>query len=60
MVPDCQIELTEEFRPVGLVAYQELGGREIFQIFVVRDDVYGLCGAFQIMVPVAECLKDCQ
>ena len=41
MVSDCEIELAEEFRPLGLAACQELSGGEVFQIFVVRDNIYG-------------------
>ena len=60
MVSDCKIELAEEFRPLGLVARQKLSGGEVFQIFVVYDDIYGGSGAFQVMPPGGECLKDHQ
>ena len=39
---------------------QELSGGEVFQIFVVRDNIYGGGGAFQVMSPGGECLKDHQ
>ena len=57
---DCEIELAEEFRPSGLAAHQELSSGEVFQVFVVRDDTYGGGGAFQVMMPGGECLKDHQ
>ena len=59
-VSDCKIELAEEFRPSSLAVCQELGGGEVFQVFVVRDDIYGGGRAFQVMAPGGECLKDHQ
>ena len=56
----CKIELAKEFRPSGLAARQELSGGEVFQVFVVCDDIYGGGGAFQVVVPGGECLKDHQ
>ena len=38
----------------------ELSSGEVFQVFVVRDNIYGEGGAFQVMTPGGECLKDCQ
>ena len=60
MVSDCEIELAEEFRPLGLAVHQELSGGEVFQFFVVHDDIYGRSRAFQVMMPAGECLKDHQ
>ncbi|KIK11739.1 hypothetical protein PISMIDRAFT_122157, partial [Pisolithus microcarpus 441] len=57
---DRQVELREVLRPAGLLAGQNLGGSEILKILVVSDHVDGGGGALQVVLPVAEGLKNRQ
>jgi len=53
-----KVKLEEKFRPPGLPAGEDFGGREILQVFVVSDDINRGGRALKVMVPVPECLKD--
>ncbi len=54
MEADNEVELGKEFRPLRLVAVQKLSCGEIFEIFVVGDDINGSCGTFKVVAPNAE------
>ncbi len=55
---DNEVELGKEFRPPHLAAVQKLGCGEIFEIFVVGDDVNGSHGTFEVVTPNAERFVD--
>ena len=55
---DNQIELREEFRPMSLMTCQNLGGTEIFKIFVVCDNINRDSGTLEIMPPSSKGCKD--
>ena len=55
---DNEVKLREEFRPPHLVAVQKLGRGEIFEIFVVGNNVNGSHGTFEVVVPNVECFVD--
>jgi len=57
---DGKVELGEILRPVGLMASQDLGAREVLQILVVGDHIDRGGGALEVMSPVLEDLKDGQ
>ena len=46
---DDEVELGKEFRPPCLAAVQKLSCGEIFEIFVVGDNVNGSCGTFKVV-----------
>ena len=58
MEADNEVELGKEFRPPRLVAVQKLSCGEIFEIFVVGDDINGSRGTFKVVAPNAECFID--
>src|SRR6266540_5546208 len=51
---DDEVELGKEFRPLRLVAVQKLSCGEIFEIFVVGDDINGRRGNIKVVVTSAE------
>ncbi len=55
---DDEVKLGKEFRPPRLAAVQKLSCGEIFEIFVVGNDVNGSQGTFEIVVPNAEHFVD--
>jgi hypothetical protein len=42
MEMDDEIEMMQEFRPVGLTTGEEFGGGEILKVLVIHNDVYRL------------------
>ena len=58
--PNSQIELSKVFGPSHLSASQEFRGREILQVLVVGNNVEQGTGAFEIVTPSSEGLKDGQ
>jgi len=57
---DGEVELGEVLQPVGLMASQDLGAGEVFQVFVVGNHIDRSGGALKVMSPVLEGLKDGQ
>ena len=57
---DGEVELGEVLRPVGLMAGQDLGAGEIFQVLVVGDHIDWRGGALKVVSPVLEGLEDGQ
>jgi len=55
-----EVELGEVLRPVGLMAGQDLGAGEIFQVLVVGDHINRSGGALKVVSPVLKGLKDGQ
>ncbi len=55
---DDEVELGKEFRPPHLAVVQKLSCGEIFEIFVVGDDVNGSHGTFKVVAPNVECFVD--
>ena len=43
---DDHVELTKELRPMGLPPGQEFGGGEVFQVFMIGNNIDGGSGAF--------------
>ena len=57
---NSQIELSKVFGPSRLSASQEFRGREILQVLVVGNNVDRGVGAFEVVTPLSEGLKDGQ
>ena len=55
---DDHVELRKKLRPSGLTPGQNLGGSEVLQVFVVRDNVNWNARTFQVVPPRAECFID--
>ncbi len=55
---DYQIELGEIFRPLDLLSGKNLGGRKVFKILVVCNNVNRVHGAFKVVIPVFKSFKD--
>ena len=55
---DNEVKLQEKFRPLRLVVLEKLGRGEIFEIFVVGNNVNGSRGTFKVVAPNAECFVD--
>src|SRR6266542_6842669 len=55
---DDEAELGKEFRPPHLAAVQKLSCGEIFEIFVVGNDVNGSRGTFKVVAPNVEHFVD--
>jgi hypothetical protein len=51
---DDEIEMMQKFRPAGLTTGEEFGGGEILKVLVIRDDVYRLGRAFEVVSPGPE------
>ena len=45
---------------VGLSPHQDFGSREVFEVFVVCDDINWGQSSFEIVVPGFECFEDGQ
>ena len=54
MEADNEVKLREKFRPLRLVVLEKLGRGEIFEIFVVGNNVNGSHGTFEVVVPNVE------
>ena len=55
---DDEVELEKEFRSWCLAVVQKLSCGEIFEIFVVSDDINGSCGTFKVVAPNVEHFVD--
>jgi hypothetical protein len=57
---DDEIELGEVFGPLDLVACQQVGGREVFEVLVVCNDTYQNHRSLKVLSPDLECLVNRQ
>ena len=57
---DDEVELQQIFGPTDLSSSEEFGGCEIFEIFVVGDDVNWRSRTFEVVSPNFEGFKDCK
>ncbi len=55
---DDVVKLGKKFRPPCLAAVQKLSCGEIFEIFVVGNDINGSRRTFEVVAPNAECFID--
>ena len=46
------------FRPVSLMASEDLDSRKVGEIFMVSDNIYREMQTLQVVLPNLECLKD--
>ena len=53
-----EVEGRKEFGPSGLSTGEEFGGREIFQVLVVSDDVDRTRSSFEVVSPSPKCFED--
>ena len=53
-----EVEGRKEFGPSGLPTGEEFGGREIFQVLVVSDDVDRTWSSFEVVSPSPKCFED--
>ena len=53
---DDEVELGKEFRPPHLAVVEKRSCGEIFETFVVSNDVNGSHRTFKVVVPNTECL----
>jgi len=56
--PDDKVELEEVFGPPRLSLCQYLGSRKILKVFMIRNNVDGICRTFQIVPPNLESFED--
>ena len=55
---DDHIEATKELPPMDLAACKEVNCGKIFQIFVVRNYIYGQMYTFEVMLPDLESFEN--
>ena len=55
-----KVELTKVFGPADLLASKDFGGTKIFQVFVVSHNINCSGGAFEIVLPDVESIKNSQ
>ena len=55
---DNEIEGRKKFRPSGLPSGEEFGGRKIFQVLVVGDDIDRSRSSFEVMSPRPKSFED--
>ncbi|KIM65442.1 hypothetical protein SCLCIDRAFT_112672 [Scleroderma citrinum Foug A] len=55
---DQKVELREELQPMSLAVGEDLGGGKVFQVLVIGDHIHWSCRALEVVMPVAEGLKD--
>ena len=58
METDDEVELRQTFRPSDLSSGEEFGGRIIFKIFVVSDNIDWRSQTFEVVSPDFEGFKD--
>ena len=57
---DDEVELQHIFKPLNLLSGEEFGGRKIFKIFVVGDDIDWRSQTFKVVSPNFEGFEDCK